>query len=69
MLQHLTRDVPGCKLLVALGAGVGPVTVVQVLVLHQDVLVAEPPVTDVTLVRFLACQGHRKVIALHYMTV
>ena len=61
--------VPGSKLLVALGAGVGSMSVVQVLVLHQDVLVAEPPVTDVALVRFLTCRRHRKVIASHYMTV
>ena len=47
--------VPGSELLVALGAGVGSMSVVQILVLHQDVLVAEPPVTDVTLIWFLSC--------------
>ena len=48
--------VPGGELLVALGAGVGSMSVVQVLMLHQDVLVAEPPVTDVAFIRLLPCR-------------
>ena len=48
--------VPGSELLVALGAGVGSMSVVQVLMLHQDVLVAEPPVTDVAFIRLLTCR-------------
>ena len=40
--------------LVALRAGVRPVAVMEVLVLEQDVFVAEPPVADGALVRLLA---------------
>jgi hypothetical protein len=55
LVHHAVLDEvgAGCKLLVTHVAGVGAVAVVQVLVLHQDVLVAKAAVADVALVWLL----------------
>ena len=52
-MKVLKAGLPGSKLFVALRTRVGSVTEVQVLVFHEDVLVAEAAMTNVTFVGLL----------------